>query len=269
MFDDSLMHDKMNYILIDMSYFIFYRFYALVNWWGFAKKEDPLDMDNILDNVEFVKKFEDVFMKKIKEIPKKLKLKEYVFLVAKDCPRKDIWRRGIFPDYKENRIYEDTCAVSKFFEKGYDILNREKFPILFHPQLEADDCIATITKHILEKYKQSKVYIIASDMDYLQLVTPSVNIITLKYKNLRESRNCTGDPQKDLFCKIVMGDNSDNIPGIFKRCGFKTAIKCYEDEGYFNKNLQKEEGSYEKYERNKILIDFRNIPKEMSDVLFQ
>ena len=34
MIDESLIIDKMNYILIDMSYFIFYRFYALVKLVG-------------------------------------------------------------------------------------------------------------------------------------------------------------------------------------------------------------------------------------------
>jgi 5'-3' exonuclease len=268
MIDESLIIDKMNYILIDMSYFIFYRFYALVNWWGFARKEDPLDMDNILENEELLKKFEDVFIKKIKEIPKKLKLKEYVFLVAKDCPRKDIWRRAIFPDYKENRIYEDTCAVSKFFEIAYQILNRENYHILFHPQLEADDCIATVTKYILKNNNECKIYIIASDMDYLQLGVTNVNIINLKYKNLMKGVKSSGNPKKDLFCKIVMGDKSDNIPGIFKRCGLKTAIKYYDDEDYFNKILKKE-NAYQQFERNKKLIDFENIPMELSKTLFK
>ena len=84
------------------------------------------------------------------EIPKKLKLKEYMYIIGKDCPRKNIWRREIFPEYKENRIYEDTCAVSKFFEIGYNILEEKKFSILYHPRLEADDCIAIATKHIIE-----------------------------------------------------------------------------------------------------------------------
>ena len=30
-----------NYILIDGSYFVFYRYYALLNWWKLAKKEIP------------------------------------------------------------------------------------------------------------------------------------------------------------------------------------------------------------------------------------
>ena len=35
------------------TYFIFYRFYALVNWWSFAKKDEPLDMEEILSNEIF------------------------------------------------------------------------------------------------------------------------------------------------------------------------------------------------------------------------
>ena len=32
-----------NFVLIDGSYYIFYRFFALLNWWKLAKKDDPLD----------------------------------------------------------------------------------------------------------------------------------------------------------------------------------------------------------------------------------
>ena len=81
-----------NYILIDGSYFIFYRFYALLAWWKLAKPDE--NMENPAENPEFVEKFKKTFKDKIAEIPKKLKLKDYKTLVALDCPRKEIWRKG-------------------------------------------------------------------------------------------------------------------------------------------------------------------------------
>ena len=34
--------NKKNIILIDLSYFIFYRYYALVQWWKLAKPDNEL-----------------------------------------------------------------------------------------------------------------------------------------------------------------------------------------------------------------------------------
>ena len=59
-----------------------------------------------------------------------------------------------------------------------------------------------------------------------------------------------------------MGDKSDNIPSIFKKCGPKTAEKYYENSELFQKQLEKE-NSYDNFERNKKLIDFNEIPEEL------
>jgi 5'-3' exonuclease len=56
-----------------------------------------------------------------------------------------------------------------------------------------------------------------------------VHIYTLKHKKLTDRKSCLGDPKKDLFCKIIIGDKSDNIPGVFSKCGIKTACKYYEN----------------------------------------
>ena len=39
-------------ILLDASYYIFYRFYALIQWWRFAKTDEPLG--NPSENPEFI-----------------------------------------------------------------------------------------------------------------------------------------------------------------------------------------------------------------------
>ena len=141
------------------------------------------------------------------------------------------------------------------------VLKQLNIPTLEYPNFEADDCIAIMTKHILSKEVDNKVYIIANDMDYLQLAGPKTLIVNLKYKFLTDNKNWSGDPKKDLFCKIVMGDKSDNIPAVLNKCGPKTALKCYDDPKYFEERLKKE-NAYELYERNKKLIDFNEIPPE-------
>jgi len=249
-----------NYILIDLSYFIFYRYYALIGWWKLAKEEDPLGIP--IENQEFVEKFKKTFVDKLKEIPKKLKLKEYTIIVASDCPRQKIWRHNYGEKYKENRVYDDGFLGGPFFKLGFDIIAELQIKRLYHDMLEGDDCIAIFTKDLLKMNPDYIVYIIANDMDYLQLATPNIKLINLKYKYLTDNKKWSGDPKKDLFCKIVMGDKSDNIPSIFKKCGPKTAEKYYENSELFQKQLEKE-NSYDNFERNKKLIDFNEIPEEL------
>ena len=53
-----------NYILLDGSYYCFYRYHALKQWWGLARK------DNVLNehHEEFLEKYRDVFISKLLEL---------------------------------------------------------------------------------------------------------------------------------------------------------------------------------------------------------
>lgn len=249
-----------NYILLDTSYFIFYRYYALIGWWKLAQPE--VELGNPIENEIFVEKFKKTFIEKLKEIPKRLKIKDYKLLAGLDCPRKDIWRNSLFDKYKENREYDDTFMGGPFFKLGKDILKELNIQTLYHEKLEADDCNALTCKYIISQIPDSNVYIIANDMDYLQLASDKVKIINLKYQDLTSSKKWSGNAEQDLFCKIVIGDKSDDIPGIFKKCGPKTAIKYFNDKMAFDKQL-KIENAYEKYEKNKKLVDFNEIPENL------
>lgn len=248
---------------IDASYFIFYRFYALMQWWNVAKKDEPLT--NPIENEEFVEKFKTTFINKIKEIPKKCgvnpkKTKVNIY-AARDCPREDIWRREIFKDYKANRNYEGFQG-GPFFAMAYkeDLFGKAGVIETFrHPRLEADDCIAIRVKKQLSENPEAQIYIITSDHDYLQMVADNVHIINLRYKKLADSKTGSYDAKMNLFIKIVMGDNSDNIPSIFPKCGFVTAKKCYENPEFYEKKRNSE--SEKIFERNNKIINFDFIPE--------
>lgn len=251
--------NRENIILIDLSYFIFYRYFALIQWWKLAKPDDPLDDPSI--NEEFIEKFKKTFREKLLEIPKKLKVKNYIIIGGKDCPREEIWRNSLFNNYKEQRVLDDKFMGGYFFKLAYSEIIPDLCPVINYDSLEADDCIALLSKQIINKYDNKKIFIIANDMDYLQIADETTKIINLKYKDLQTSKNSTGNKERDLFCKIVIGDKSDNIPGIFKKCGLKTALKYFNDEDAFKKQLDKENAS-QAYELNKLIINFNNIPEE-------
>ena len=237
------METKKNYLFIDASYFIFYRYYALTNWWKLSHKES---LNDVLNNKEFIEKFKSIFKKKIIEIKKKLKIDNPKIFIAKDCKRKNIWRKKIFPEYKEHRQIKDKDNIGNIFKMVY----RDKLfddcdidGILYQDNLEADDCVALLTKLIQNKKDSSKIWIITSDMDYLQLANENTLLYNLKYKPLTDSKKCFNDPEKDLFYKIIMGDKSDGIDKVFNRCGLKQFEKYYEtrlqEDGLFYKELKK------------------------------
>ena len=266
LFEESSMAPT--FIFVDGSYYNFYRYYALTNWWKNAFPEEPLD--DPYQNETFVEKFKKIHVENLQQIPKKLKLDKKtnpILIVGKDCKRENIWRNELFPQYKATRT-NDGFKGGPFFKMAYE---EELFKkggakaILKHPKLEADDCIAISVKHLVKRYPDCTIYIITSDRDYLQLNSHNVHLYNLAYKNIADNKSSTGNAAADLEIKIIMGDTSDNIPSVFPKCGPKTAQKCIEDPEFFKKKMGDNPEYYAQYELNKKLVDFNNIPQELID----
>ncbi len=94
---------------------------------------------------------------------------------------------------------------------------------------EADDIIGTFAQRIDES-EDMEGLIVSSDKDLLQLITPKVKVKLLKqsghiFMDEEEFRKTYQvDPIHMIDLKALMGDASDNIPGV-KGIGEKTAIK--------------------------------------------
>jgi 5'-3' exonuclease len=268
--NDSTTNLSPIFIFVDGSYYCFYRYFALQQWWKNAYPDDPLD--DPYQNETFVEKFRKTFVDNLEQIPKKLKIHKDpvkpVLIVGRDCKRENIWRNELFSKYKANRDIgpENGFMGGPFFKMVYQ---EELFQkggvkaILYHPHLEADDCIALSVKHLVKKYPTCRIYIITSDRDYLQLRSPNVHLYTLTYKNLADGKTVSGNAQDDLKIKIIMGDVSDNIPSVFPKCGIKTAQKCIEDEEFFKKKMANNPDYYLQYELNEKLVNFDYIPQHL------
>ena len=265
------------FVFIDGSYFSFYRYFSIMSWWKNAFPNEPLDDPN--KNELFVEKYKSTFIETLNQMSKKLNISKTdnpIFIVGKDCKRENIWRNELCKnndlfkgEYKGNRKnnVENGFMGGPFIQMGYqdDLFYKGGIKsILSHPSLEADDCIAISVKFVLENLPKSHIYIITSDKDYLQLAEPRVEIYNLNYKKLTDQKSSTGNATCDLFCKIIMGDPSDNIASVLKKCGPKKAMKCYNDSKYFEELLKKED-AYAMYELNKKLVDFNEIPKVLKN----
>ena len=258
------------FIFVDGSYYNFYRYYALLQWWKISKPDEVLE--DPYQNAEFLAKFKKTHVENLKQIPNKLRLNKTcnpILIVGKDCKRENIWRMKHFPAYKGTR--DDGKGDFKggpFFKMVYEdnlFLEGGAKAILKHPHLEADDCIALSVKYLLQKYGTlCQIYIITSDKDYLQLSADNVQLFNLTYRNIATGKGTTGNPETDLQMKIIMGDSSDNIPSVFPKCGPKTAQKCIDDPAFLLKKMTEKPEEYQKqYELNQLLVDFSKIPQEL------
>jgi len=178
---------------------------------------------------------------------------------------KGSWRHKHFDNYKCNRKGARDKAVvdfDKFFPvfEQFRIDLKEAFStvyVLDYPHAEADDIIAVLCK---EKFKSSENIIVSTDKDLHQLLIEKNNKQFDPINN--KIVNCI-NPQRELDLKIISGDKSDAIPAIKPRIGKATAEAILK-RGLDN-FLEKEENEIqENYVRNRILIDFNFIPKDLS-----
>lgn len=268
---DKMTNSESNSALfIDGSYFCFHRYHSLTTWWKNSHEDALYNEETKELNPEFVKKFKKTFVQTVVSIPKKLGLSNPTIIVGKDCKRENIWRNEFCENYKGTRV-RDGFYGAPLFKQAYDeelFIKGGASGIVSHPKLEADDCIAICVKNLIKSNPNIKITIITSDKDYLQLAGPRVQIFDLMFKNLCEQKSSLGDANKNLFCKIVMGDVSDNISSVLQKCGPKTAAKCFENREYFEERLKKE-NAYEKYELNMKIIDFDYIPTNLVNEFMQ
>ena len=269
------------FILVDTSYWIFYRYFAIMQWWKHSNPDIEL-FEDPYDTPEFLEKFIKTFVESLDGFKKKQKLHKQrsksatpcTIIAARDCPRKEIWRNKLYNSYKETREKDDTFMGGPFFKHVYQDNNKILYEaginhVLKFPNLEGDDIVAITKKYLRNKYPDSMIYIIANDHDYLQLLDENTEIINFQNKNLRENKKVFPEADKNLFYKIVLGDKSDNIMPVFKKCGPKTCEKYYENKELFLEALAKDKEAKDKFELNKKIIDFNEIPEELVNEFLQ
>lgn len=153
----------------------------------------------------------------------------------KQNPRKDILK-----EYKANRIdYSEVPEDENPFTQLPIIYEALDYMGIKHAETtdcETDDVIAA---YALEYGKENEVFISSFDSDYFQLITDKVKII--RYRG-QSSVVCDGEyirckygvePCRYLDLKCLVGDTSDNIPGI-RGIGPKTAAKLINALGDIN-----------------------------------
>lgn len=143
--------------------------------------------------------------------------------VALDAGR-ETFRNRIYHEYKSNRP-EAPPALIPQFPYIRKVLEAMKVAVLEREGYEADDLIATLSKQL--SARGARVVIVSGDKDLMQLVCDGIRILDTgkdKWIGLSEVREKFGvEPDKVIEVMGLMGDSTDNIPGV-RGIGEKTAI---------------------------------------------
>lgn len=316
----------MTYLFIDGSYFIFYRFNAMLNHYR-LKEDRKLSEEEAWNTLGFKEKFANKINEVIYELQKTHNA--YQTIIALDRPA--TWRYNLCDAYKSNRNH--SSVIPEIFSFAIEtFVSNPMISTVYMDMAEADDVIHVFTRLLMthsellkpkilvtglisntqyelledeaslpqqqqsrrsryrdigysyvlyseEKLNQlknnellqrcevtvmdkMKVVIIASDKDYIPLLDyTGVQIVTLQNKILELEEGLTGEQY--LVAKIIAGDKSDNICSILPRYGWKKSVALAKDPVRLNGLLVGE--VLEKYNKNKAMIDNREIPMDLMD----
>lgn len=150
------------------------------------------------------------------------------FAIAFDPPVKS-FRFNLYEEYKANRQKMPPDLKTQI-EEIKNLVREIGIPVIESSDFEADDVLGTVA----EKYSSPDidVYLVTGDKDAYQLISDNVKIYANK-KGISDFEIYTSDniaektglhPELIIDYMALMGDSSDNIPGV-KGVGEKTALK--------------------------------------------
>lgn len=196
-------------------------------------------------------------------------------LVTLACDGANLWRKDIYPEYKENRKAQraempiDWALFHKVRDEFvHGIAKVLPIKTVLIPKIEADDIIAILTEKL---HETQEIIAITHDKDCTQL---------FKYPNYRQIRPFAHkigvplefkdvDPVRVLQLKIICGDDGDNIKNLRKGIGEKKALKIIEEYNGNIYNFALKENLLEAFELNQRLINFDRMPDHIKNCIWE
>ena len=157
------------------------------------------------------------------------------FAIARDVAHTKTFRHDLYPDYKANRgpMPEEMAAQMPLLGES---LEASGIPLLSEPGYEADDVMASTATAAVEA-GFDHVVILSKDKDMSQIVSDKIHLFHLTKgadgidfgpEQVLEKYGLPPEKIRDYLA--LMGDASDNVPGVPK-VGPKTAIQLLNDYG--------------------------------------
>jgi len=139
------------------------------------------------------------------------------------------FRDDMFPEYKANRasMPDDLrCQI----EPLHEVIKAMGFPLIAIPGVEADDVIGTSAVQAAQEGYD--VIISTGDKDMAQLVNKQVSLVDTMKNQIMDiegvKKKFGVTPEQIIDYLALIGDTSDNIPGVAK-VGPKTAVKWLDE----------------------------------------
>ena len=195
------------------------------------------------------------------------------------------FRHEMYGEYKAGRHATPDDLISQFPD-AKECLGYMGIHILELPGYEADDIQGTVAK-LAHTQDDTEAYILSGDRDLLQLIDDKVTVLLAATGDTKEMTPAAFteeygiDPSSFVDMKAIMGDSSDNIPGVAgigKKgaatliSNFKTLDGIYENidsplisKGVREKLINGKDSAYLSKTLAKIITD-APIEKELSDL---
>ncbi|NOY57628.1 MAG: DNA polymerase I [Calditrichaeota bacterium] len=193
------------------------------------------------------------------------------FAVVFDTPE-PTFRHKLFKEYKAQRaeMPEEMIDSLPRIRQMLKILN---IPVLEKPGFEADDVMGTLAKRAEAEGLQT--VLVTGDKDLMQLVSPQTLFFNpqkkggktewLDEKSVREKIGIP--PEKIVDYLALMGDSSDNIPGV-PNIGPVTAAKLLNEYGSLESVLQNADKIANKRIRKSLQenVELAHLSKELATI---
>lgn len=151
-----------------------------------------------------------------------------------DGPQSIKKRKEIYPAYKAHRT---KMPDDLRYQIGWaqDFCNLAGIPLLNIPEVEADDTMGTIALWASQEQAFSDIYLCTGDKDMAQMVGGKIKLLNAHKDNLilgpkEVEENFGVPPEKIIDLLAIMGDSSDNVPGL-PGMGAKTAAALLNEFG--------------------------------------
>jgi DNA polymerase I len=186
-----------------------------------------------------------------------------------DGPNNKASRTAIYKEYKSNRdgMPEDMVLQLK---QAHEFCTMAGIPYLSVEGVEADDTIGTIAKWA--ETVGTTTYMCSSDKDLCQLITDKVLMLNTHKDNLLVNPAKVEElhgvkPEQIIDYLAIMGDSSDNIPGI-PSFGAKTASSLLKKFGTLEYILShpEEMGSPKKQETVRNNTELATLSKQLATI---
>ena len=181
-------------------------------------------------------------------------------------------KRNLYPEYKANRnssritnhnIFsskdEESESINNQISRLVQYLQCLPVTVISIDGLEADDIIGYLANKFQAHNETQKVTIMSADKDFLQLVSDKVHCYSPTKKKIYTPKDVLEEfgvsSSNFLNYKILMGDTSDNIPGI-TGLGPKKLVKLF-PELTGNTKIELDEiisSSADKVDENKLYL---------------